>query len=596
MSLRLKLIFLLSGFSVVSVAASIIIETYYSNEQLIENTEENLSSFARTRVYVLNDYLDSLKLNSLFLSNQPEIRSYLRNRSSRSAAARLLQSYQNQHWGRVHHIMLAATNGRVILSPGYDGSISEHPGEIIEPLAETEKSIQSPFITGFFGFSEADHYHSLLITPVTENERVTGYLVFELEISHIYRLLYSNEGGRSADSVQLYLATPEGEKIVRLKKNRSNPAVSEGVKKAGAQKPFFGRFSYSQKKVFGAYSASAAYPFIVAVEKSVSDVYSGFYFKLGLYAVIGLLLAVLAVVAAVIAARPLTRPIKELQQIIDAMAAGDFTCRIQNRSNDEISQIYRNLSEMIRKLSQIFLEVQHNSESLAGSAEEISATASNLSEETGGGSSSDVIDRIDKVIRTIEKNATQARSANDAADRAAAIAGQSGDDMIETIGSLEKIGEKIQIVKDIAGQTNLLALNATIEAARAGENGRGFSVVASEISKLADVSAGAAEEISSLAESSMTISEKAGKSIRELVPAIKEVSQLVDQFTAAAEEQTDDIHYIEQMLNKLDRITETAASVAEELSASGEELSDRAQSLFQQLSYFKIDAKPENDL
>src|SRR5690606_25078097 len=59
----------------------------------------------------------------------------------------------------------------------------------------------------------------------------------------------------------------------------------------------------------------------------------------------------------------------------------------------------------------------------------------------------------------------------------------------------QKIGDVVQLIRDIAGQTNLLALNATIEAARAGEAGKGFAVVASEVKSLAVQTAKATEDI-----------------------------------------------------------------------------------------------------
>ena len=315
---------------------------------------------------------------------------------------------------------------------------------------------------------------------------------------------------------------------------------------------------------------------------------------------------VLAALLGVGITRTVSRPAHHAVRAARAIAEGDLQTEVPPGGKDEMGQLLTALGDMRANLARVVSGVRSNAEGVASASSQIASGNNDLSARTEQQASAleETAASMEELGSTVRQNADNARAANQLAVNASTVAVQGGDvvaEVVETMkginDSSKKIADIISVIDGIAFQTNILALNAAVEAARAGEQGRGFAVVAGEVRSLAGRSAEAAKEIKTLISASVerveqgsALVDKAGATMTEVVAAIRRVTDIMGEISAASSEQSAGVSQVGEAVTQMDQATQQNAALVEEMAAAASALNVQAGELVNAVAVFKLDA------
>ena len=466
--------------------------------------------------------------------------------------------------------------------------------------------------------------------PIIKGDKTVGVIGASIDLDFLSKLITDltvdgDSYGFIVDEKGILLAHPDMDLVL----NKEDLSYLEPVQHVLEKQSSYDNYSYDGQKKIASYAYLDRTNWGIVVQTTEEDAYGDLRALLTMALGITILVVIVIIITSLILARNINKPIKAIEAHIKQAKNGDlnisFNQRITSRK-DEFGLLAKDFQEMIEVVSNLLWE----SKKLTMEVVEIAADLALMSEQT-----KDLSDEITITVEDIAKGANdqaeeseksvqlaynfngkfeelmkRSQDMHEMTKQVVRVNNNNQGKMIEleeststNLNATQKVESSIkdlsiksqniagivETITSISEQTNLLALNASIEAARAGEHGRGFSVVATEIRKLAEESGEASskinliissiqadieEAVSNMVEVSQSTSrqvdsvQEVDQSVMEIGQSVENIAQHIDKVVSSIEVLSNDNHQVVDAITNISSVSEETAAATEEVTAA----------------------------
>lgn len=290
----------------------------------------------------------------------------------------------------------------------------------------------------------------------------------------------------------------------------------------------------------------------------------------------------------------IVHPLRKISETLNNIADGDLTTEVDKAKISEkvdLGQILVATQKIKDNFTTVVQDIEGNISNLVNSSHFLNDVSVKLSEDSQEEAASveEVSSSMQQMAATIQQNREISMMTRQISDDVAKEIREIGLASESSLESIANITEKIKLINDIVFQTNILALNASVEAARAGEEGKGFSVVASEVRKLAENSKIVADEIIALADKGYEITANATERVRNLVPNMEKTDELIEQISVYSNEQAIGADQINTSVFQLNDLIQESAETSIRMADRSVNLQTLAENLQSSIDYFVLE-------